>query len=151
MDLISRQAAIDAIKRIRDDCFPEWTKGAINEITKTTKNDCIEELQHLPSAQSEVTAEMVDSYVKPRHLRVISEEFYKHLTTGKYLPPPLQLTQPERQKGEWDMFELITSAWYGKQCYFLEDNGMVYSRLSARCMSEHDALMEFLSKIGDIE
>lgn len=59
--------------------------------------------------------------------------------------------QPERKNGEWELFQLITSAWYGKQCYSLEDNGMVYSRLSARCMSEHDALMEFLSKIGDIE
>ena len=51
------------------------------------------------------------------------------------------------EKGRWDMFELITSTWNGKQAYFLQDDGSVYSRVSCRYMSVEDALDEFLKKI----
>lgn len=54
-----------------------------------------------------------------------------------------------RKQGEWEMFELITSAWYGKQCYSMEDNGIVYSRMSCKHMTVHDAILEFLRSIGD--
>lgn len=48
------------------------------------------------------------------------------------------------------MFELITSAWYGKQCYFLEDDeSIVYSRNSGRYLSRAAAIDEFLNQIGD--
>ena len=53
------------------------------------------------------------------------------------------------RQGEWDMFELITSAWFGKQCYFEEEHGLVYSRNSCKTLSRHDAILEFLRKIGD--
>ena len=53
------------------------------------------------------------------------------------------------RQGEWDMFELITSAWYGKQYYFKEDNGMAYSRKSNKTMTVHDAILEFIREIGD--
>lgn len=52
------------------------------------------------------------------------------------------------EAGEWDMFELITSAWYGKQCYGLEDNGMVYSRRSCETMKRDAAYMEFIDAIA---
>ena len=32
--------------------------------------------------------------------------------------------------GEWDMFKRITNAYYDKEYYFLQGNGMVYSRYS---------------------
>ena len=48
------------------------------------------------------------------------------------------------EQGEWDMFELITSVWYGKRCYFLEDNGLAYSRLSHKTMTREEAVREFL-------
>lgn len=55
-----------------------------------------------------------------------------------------------RKMGEWDMFELITSTWYGKQYYFLQDdNEIVYSRSSGKYMSVDKAIEEFLSAIGD--
>lgn len=54
-----------------------------------------------------------------------------------------------RKRGEWDMFELITSVWYGKQCYFEEDNGMAYSRNSHKTMTVHDAILEFIREIGN--
>lgn len=58
--------------------------------------------------------------------------------------------EPERTKtGEWDMFELISSAWYGKQCYFMQDNGIAYSRISHKEMTVDDAIKEFIGEIGD--
>lgn len=51
--------------------------------------------------------------------------------------------------GEWDMFELITSAWYGKQCYFREGDSLVYSRLSCKRITEDEAIKEFLKEISD--
>ena len=59
------------------------------------------------------------------------------------------LPSAEQNVGEWDMFELITSTWYGKQCYFMEDSGIVYSRVSHEYMSVIDAIKEFLGMIGD--
>ena len=92
-DTIYRQAAREKVARVD-----------INKFTSVNDfhDACVDCLLELPSAHPEVTAEMVDSYVKPRHLRVISEEFYLHLTTGKYLPPPIfQQTRPERKVGKW--------------------------------------------------
>ena len=54
-------------------------------------------------------------------------------------------------RGEWDMFQTITSAWYGKQCYGLENNGMVYSRRSGQTMEREAAYMEFIDAIADAE
>lgn len=53
------------------------------------------------------------------------------------------------EKGEWEMFELITSAWNGKQYYFLQPDGTVYSRESGGTMSKEDAYDEFLHSISD--
>ena len=51
------------------------------------------------------------------------------------------------EKGEWDMFELITSAWNGKQYYFLQDDGSVYSRESGKYLTKAEAYDEFLNQI----
>lgn len=53
----------------------------------------------------------------------------------------------EYADGEWDMFELISTAYYGKQCYFLQDNEMVYSRASGKYMTFSEAVDEFLREI----
>lgn len=66
----------------------------------------------------------------------------------KELVKALKYNRDQYQKGEWDTFELITSAWYGKQMYFKEANGMVYSRLSRKTMYQSDAVSEFLDMIG---
>jgi len=56
------------------------------------------------------------------------------------------------EKGEWDMFSLITSVWYGKECYFRELSGVVYSRLTNTYLaSAEKAYNEFLRRIGDDE
>lgn len=52
------------------------------------------------------------------------------------------------EKGEWDMFSLITSVWHGKEYYFLQDDGSVYSRESGKCLTKAEAYDEFLGQIG---
>ena len=46
--------------------------------------------------------------------------------------------------GRFAVFDLLTSAEYGKNCYFLQDNGAVYSRRSGKYMSFDDAIVEFI-------
>lgn len=56
----------------------------------------------------------------------------------------------EYERGEWEMFELITSVYYGKSYYFLQDDpSIVYSRASGKHMKRDKAYMEFLRQIGD--
>ena len=57
-----------------------------------------------------------------------------------------------RKDGEWDMFELITNAYYGKQYYFREEgDDIVYSRASGKHMPVNDAINEFIKVIGDLD
>lgn len=66
--------------------------------------------------------------------------------------PSAQPDVHDRNVGKWDMFDLITSAYYGKMMYSKQDNGIVYSRYSCKYMSMDEAIMEFLALIGeDIE
>jgi hypothetical protein len=59
---------------------------------------------------------------------------------------PLGMMLSPYEQGEWDMFNLITSVEYGKQYYFLEKNGMVYSRESHEYMTREQAYEEFLKR-----
>lgn len=61
----------------------------------------------------------------------------------------LRYDREQYDKGEWEMFELITSAYFGKQYYFLEDNVLVYSRESNKHMAKDEAIREFLGIIGE--
>lgn len=54
-----------------------------------------------------------------------------------------------RKQGEWDMFELITSVYFGKQYYFPEEDGTVYSRQSHKHLTREKAIQEFLDIIGE--
>lgn len=56
----------------------------------------------------------------------------------------------EYEAGEFDMFRLISSAWYGKEAYFLQNDfglGSVYSRISERYMTIGEAYKEFIRNI----
>lgn len=56
----------------------------------------------------------------------------------------------QQKIGEWNMLILISSAWYGKQCYFEEDNDeIVYSKLSGKLLSKEDAIKEFIKEISE--
>lgn len=60
----------------------------------------------------------------------------------------LEYDREQYEKGVWDMFELITSAYYGKQYYFLEPSGVVYSRESGKYINRGEAYTEFFRVIG---
>lgn len=49
----------------------------------------------------------------------------------------------------WEMFQLITSVYYGKRYYFEESDSLVYSRASHKYMTKEQALEEFLDYIGE--
>jgi hypothetical protein len=50
--------------------------------------------------------------------------------------------------GEWAMFSLITSAWFGKRYYWSNEDGTVFSKLSHRTLrNEQAAYAEFLDEI----
>lgn len=63
--------------------------------------------------------------------------------------PSAQPNKELEKTGEWEMFELITSVYHGKQYYFKQENGIVYSRASCKYMSVDDAVKEFLDVIGE--
>ena len=54
-------------------------------------------------------------------------------------------------KDAYEMFELISGVYFGKQYYFEQNNGIVYSRLSHSYMTKDDALKEFLDEIQSYE
>ena len=54
-------------------------------------------------------------------------------------------------KDAYEMFELISGVYFGKQYYFEDNNDMVYSRLSHSYMTKYDALKEFLDEIQSYE
>lgn len=53
----------------------------------------------------------------------------------------------EFERGQWDMFELITSTYYGKQYFFLEENGTVYSRGRGKYITFADAVNDFIDSL----
>ena len=61
----------------------------------------------------------------------------------------VQIAEKEYGAGEWDMFKRITAAYYGKEYYFFQDDGTVYSRDSHKDLSRDDAFDEFIERIRD--
>ena len=48
---------------------------------------------------------------------------------------------------EWKLFDLLSSAWYGKQYYFKQYDGTVYSRKSCECLTFDQAIDEFAHEL----
>ena len=48
----------------------------------------------------------------------------------------------------FDVLNETSSAWYGKQYYFLQDDGSVYSRESCRNMTLEEAIEEFCNALS---
>ncbi len=77
-----------------------------------------------------------------KHPRIV----YPYDTCERWKPGGMT----DEEIGQWEMFESITSAWYGKQYYFLQDDpDIVYSRNSGKYMKRQKAYDEFLDLIGD--
>lgn len=47
----------------------------------------------------------------------------------------------------WELFDILSSAWYGKGYYFKQDDGTVYSRASCQYLSFDQAIDEFASAL----
>lgn len=48
---------------------------------------------------------------------------------------------------ECDLFDLLSSAWFGKRYYFRQDNGTIYSRASGEYLTFDQAIDEFAGKL----
>ena len=53
------------------------------------------------------------------------------------------------ESSRWELFDDLSTAYYGKQMYGLNDDGTVYSRYSCDTMSFEQAVDEFRRLIAD--
>lgn len=51
------------------------------------------------------------------------------------------------EQREWAMFDLLSSAWHGKQYYFKQEDGSVYSRESCEYLTFDQAIDEFAQSL----
>lgn len=49
----------------------------------------------------------------------------------------------------WELFSLLSAVWYGKDAYFRQDDGMVYSRISGEYMTFDQAVDEFVCELRE--
>ena len=61
----------------------------------------------------------------------------------------LRYDRDQYERGAYDVLNVLSAAWHGKQYYFLQNDGTVYSRDSAKSMTVDDAVAEFANKIGE--
>ena len=160
-DLVSKDSIIDLVKKtsieILGQCknhyepeIDDYVYDDIREVGILLKlnkaiQDAIKnmESEHELISRSEAIAQyngVVDKSVAKRILSQIDSS-----ETNVYSQ------EIKQQKiGEWNMLILISSAWYGKQCYFEEDNDeIVYSKLSGKLLSKEDAVKEFIKEISE--
>lgn len=58
------------------------------------------------------------------------------------------------EEREWNVFDLLSSVWFGKQYYSKQDDGTVYSRKSCEYLAFDQAIDEFANAItvaGDMD
>lgn len=91
-------------------------------------------LDEISSRFEEAEEDQILRVVQRMGVKVDKEELIK----------ALEYDRNQYEKGRWDMFQTITSVYYGKQCYFLERDGSVYSRVSGKYMTKEEAYEEFL-------
>lgn len=51
------------------------------------------------------------------------------------------------EEREWELFDLLSSAWFTKACYFKQKDGTVYSRVSGEYMTFDQAIDEFAREL----
>lgn len=54
----------------------------------------------------------------------------------------------EYELGQWDMFESVTSFEYGKQRFYLQDNGIVFDRQDSEYMNVEQAYRKYFDEIN---
>lgn len=53
------------------------------------------------------------------------------------------------RQGELDFLILASNSYYGKQMYFEQDDGTIYSRVSCKHMTLAQAVIEFCLTLGE--
>lgn len=89
-----------------------------------------------------------DYYALPKSLSSLTVST-QYVSLSQILNAPTVDVVEIRKESELEMFDLISSAYYGKQMYFKQDDGTVYSRYSCKQMSVDEAIREFISLIDD--
>ena len=84
-----------------------------------------------------------------RRWREENESYLRCLDAIRSLPTNDEIEI--KKEGEWEMFDLISSAYYGKMMYFKQDDWTVYSRYSHKYISVYEAIREFISLIDGTE
>lgn len=78
-----------------------------------------------------------------KRLEELSDKIEPHFKPIPYIDTD------EYNKGQWDMFERITNAYFGKQYYFPQDDGTIYSRYSGTYITKEEAVKQFLDELYD--
>lgn len=155
-DLISRQAVLKHIEKIRQSMLMMDDTHRAN-IVITGMHLCEEAVRDQPPAHPDNQINLCDScdYSYPDCPSKNGDVIFGNnigndniCACNKY-KLSAQSDVHDRNVGEWDMFDLITSAYYGKTMYSKQDNGIVYSRYSCKYMSADEAIREFLAVIGE--
>ena len=108
-----------------------------NDITMCQAKNCDRKEQ---CYRYKATPEQLQSYAmfEPVCFEDKSYKYYYAMDVGNL---------DEYEQGSWDMFIRITNAYFGKQYYFMQDNGTVYSRYSGTYVTKEDAIEEFIYDI----
>ena len=160
-DLVSKDSIIDLVKRtaieILEQCkchyepeiedyvyddirevdavlsFNKAIQAAINNMESEreliSRNEAIKLITHYDGVVDKSVAKRIFIQMNPTDVDIVNQQ----------------------KIGEWNMFTLLSSAWYGKQCYFEEDNDneIIYSKFSGKLMSREDAIKEFIREISE--
>ena len=55
----------------------------------------------------------------------------------------------DREMTAFEVLDEISSAYAGKQIYFLQDNGLVYGRSESKYMTLEEAVANMAERVGD--
>lgn len=132
----------------------EWTEEQTMTIDTTinkyslTNQDVIAALRRCANDRS-VCDECVfcsDNVKKWRYIMGIAADRLEKLTAvrDEY---KRRADSAEMNMREWELFSLLSAVWYGKDAYFWQNNGMVYSRISGEDMTFDQAVDEFVYEL----
>lgn len=158
-DLVSKDSIIDLVKRtaieILEQCkchyepeIEDYVYDDIREVDAVLKfNKAIQVAINNMESEHELISRSEAIKLITQYDGVVDKSVAKRI-----LIQMDSVQSDEQQKiGEWNMFLLLSSAWYGKQCYFEEDNDneIIYSKFSGKLMSREEAIQEFIREISE--
>lgn len=160
-DLVSKDSIIDLVKKtsieILGQCknhyepeIDDYVYDDIREVDAILKlNKAIQDaIKNMESEHELISRSEAIKFIT-QYNGVVDKSVAKRILTQM---DPADVDAVSQQKiGEWNMFVLLSSAWYGKQCYFEQDNhlGTVYSKLSGETMSMEEAIKQFMRWISE--